>query len=94
MDEQKTKIKVSKDELSNRIKAEELMEKRTIEYWKSQLLPQPKNGKFWTAGESLRDSKDWLYNSAKMLKKWVNGEEVTELEFKLALEAAASHYVR
>jgi hypothetical protein len=94
MEEQKSKIKVSKDELSNRIKAEELMEKRTIEYWKVKLLPQPKNGKFWTAGEALRDSKDWLYNSTKMLKGWANGEEVTELEFKLALDAASIHYVR
>ena len=48
----------------------------------------------WLPGEELRSgSKDWLYNSAKILNKWAVGEELTKEEFEAGLEKAANHYV-
>lgn len=83
------------------------MEKKTIEQWKEELLPSPQDWKklkeplrekyrgVWMPGEELRaGSKDWLFNSAKILKHWAVGEELTKEEFEAGLEEAAVHYVR
>jgi hypothetical protein len=49
----------------------------------------------WMPGEEIHaQSKDWLYNSAKVLNKWVVNEEMTKQEFLAGLEKAATHYVR
>lgn len=70
-------------------------EKKTIEQWKLELLPQPKDKRGWGPQEELKaGSKDWLYNSAKMLHKWAVGEEMTKEEFEAGLQRAATHYVR
>jgi len=83
------------------------MELKTIEQWKKELLPSPQDWKklkeparsryedVWMPGEELRNpSKDWLFNSAKILKKWAVGEEMTLEEFEAGLAEAAVHYVR
>jgi hypothetical protein len=83
------------------------MELKTIEEWKKELLPYPKEwqklpeGKrqyfegVWMPGEETKaGSKDWLYNSAKILKRWAVGEEMTKEEFEAGLAESAVHYVR
>lgn len=83
------------------------MERKTIEQWKEELLPTPQDWKKlpepartanagqWMFGEELRvGSKDWLFNSAKILKRLAVGEELTKEEFEAGLEEAAVHYVR
>ncbi|RTK98736.1 MAG: hypothetical protein EKK57_11205 [Proteobacteria bacterium] len=48
----------------------------------------------WLPGEEARvGSKDWLFNSAKILNKWAVGEEMTKEEFEAGLDRAATHYV-
>ena len=73
----------------------ENQELKTIEQWKKELLPQPRDPKKgWQPGEELGYSKDWLFNSAKIMMKWAVGEEVPKEDFEAALEMAANEYVR
>lgn len=57
--------------------------KHTHEYWKEIKYPEPKQ---WHL------SKNWLYQSAKIMNKWEDGEEMSEEEFSLALEKASEHH--
>jgi hypothetical protein len=58
--------------------------RKTIEQWKLELLPQPRSSLGWSPQEELKvGSKDWLYNSAKILNKWAIGEELTKEEFEI-----------
>lgn len=81
--------------------------RKTVEQWKLELLPQPQQWKSmdarthyrtkgrWQPGEEAKaGSKDWLYNSAARLHKWVVGEELTKEEFLKALDDASKHFVR
>jgi len=57
--------------------------KQTAEHWKLAKYPET---------DRWNQSKAWLVNSAKILKKWEDDYEMDEQEFDAALIEAAQHH--
>lgn len=57
--------------------------KQKHELWKLEKFPEPKQ---WHL------SKNWLYQSAKILKGWEENQEVSEQEFDDAINEASIHH--
>ena len=69
---------------------------KTVEEWREEKLPIVYfvgKSELLTGKPSIDFTKDksWLYESAKSLHQWANGEVVSEDEFNCAIEKAGKH---
>lgn len=100
MDTKNKNNKKAETILDTKIKSEgiemNLKEQKTLEEWRAIKLPVVYfPGKFGVlSGQPMIDfykDKSWLFESAKMLNGWAQGEPLTEDEFDAGIERAAGH---
>lgn len=72
---------------------------KTVEEWREEKLPVVYfvgRSELLTGKPSIDFTKDksWLYESAKSLHEWANGEVISEEDFIAAIEKAGKHCPR
>lgn len=72
---------------------------KTIEEWRSVKMPVKHFvGRFESItglpSVDFHQDKSWLYESAKMLNGWLNGEYVSEEQFDKGIKLAETHSVK